>query len=153
MDRFKLVLVLLACVYVASWFMPAVVVTESVYAEGWNVTVGEHYVAGYWTFLVALGPKTPLGGGEVGMKASGVSNVWFMVALVLLLRSPRRFKPWMFWGVVCCVATNASWWILSGYYGSAMRIGIGYYLWLGSFVGLAVAAWFARRESSAKSPN
>ncbi len=142
MRRLRLILALLACVYVASWFLPAVLGDGST-------------LEGYWAFWVALAGEADSWVGKIWLRASAVSNAWFLIILALILRSPQRIRMWMFWGVVCCVASNA-WWLTgihSGEDSESIDLAIGYYLWLGSFVGLAIVAWFARRASSARSTN
>lgn len=111
--------------FVSSWFLPV----NGVDYPGWRA------------FRIALSPLWPYGGFDavgfvttlVGI-ASALTNLWFLIALATLMRRETRFAQIVFPVLVAATILNASWLV-----GPATAWGIGYFLWVGSFIALSVA--------------
>ncbi len=144
MKRMTIVATLAAFVYVLSWLMP-------VFAGGTTLAKGS--VPGWEALRYALSPiweYQGLSGRAENFNAlisviSGLSNLWFVVALAALLLRRRGYHPGIFWGLALSVLVNVLWFVLANERGD---LRIGYYLWLGSFVVLAVAARFRWAEAA-----
>ena len=60
------------------------------------------------------------------------------MSLALLVRWPHRLNGRILWGLVICTLVNAHWVVFDD--GNRSNYLIGYYLWMGSFLVLAVGA-------------
>jgi hypothetical protein len=135
MKRTTVVLAIPALVYALSWFVP-------VYDGG--ITVGEGGLPGWEAFNFALAPIWSNHGDtiewllSVWMALSALTNVWFLVALAILVLWPHRTKRGVFWGLVFAALLNTLWLLFFGDDLDELRMG--YYLWLSSYLLLAAAA-------------
>lgn len=143
MTRKRTVLSLIAiATFAVSWFLP-------VHRAG--AKMGGDELPGVQAFRLALSRVLDLRGTTltdlpmaVIAPASALTNFWFVIAAFLLLRRPARPRPVAKWGLLVSVVLNLFWFTLAG---DRWDLRAGYYLWLASFVMLAVAA-FDRGEAS-----
>ena len=124
-DRRFIIAAVATVAYVSSWFLPV----NGLDYPGWKA------------FRVAFAPVWPYGGfsadgflGALVSVGSALTNVWFLVGLAALALKAERLTRTVFWGLVGATILNASWLL-----GPAGAWGVGYFLWLSSFILLAVA--------------
>jgi hypothetical protein len=122
--------------YAVSWFAP-------VHRAGAKIGAGE--LPGWQAFRLALSGILDLPGATLAQlpnallaPASALTNFWFVVAAFVLLRRPAGPHPVAKWGLLGSVALNLFWFVLGDDRGDLLP---GYYLWVASFVMLAVAAF------------
>lgn len=127
--------------FTVSWFVP-------VHRAGAKIGAGE--LPGWQAFRLALARILEISQSTPAQlpwailsPASALTNFFFVIAAIVLLRRPARPHPVAKWGSLLCVALNMFWLVLGNDRGDLL---LGYYLWLGSFVLLAVAA-FGRGEA------
>lgn len=141
MKRTTMALAVAACFYVLSWFVPVVADQESA-------------VPGWEAFRVALSPIWPYrgaGGGSSFWDVLGVisalSNLWFVLSFALHAFFPMKSRGVVFGGLVVAALVNTFWLLLA----DIGDLRIGYYLWLGSFVILALATrWASPRAAGSE---
>ena len=136
MKRATIVLAVATFIYVLSWLMPVV--------DG-GTTLRDGGVPGWEAFRVALSPIWSYEGlagddswfSDLISVLSGLTNIGFLASVAVLAFWPQRFTRAIFCGLVLATIINALWFVLSDERGD---LRIGYYLWLGSFIVLAMAA-------------
>lgn len=147
MKRTAVVLWSGAVLYLLSWFLPVV--------DG-GTTLARGEVPGWEAFRVALAPLWPYEGvgGDGGVfdliaVVSALTNLWFVVAVMVLVARRERFRSAVLWGLVLSALINALWFVLSE---DRADFRIGYYAWCGAFVVLAGAAYARSRSATGESP-
>ncbi len=135
MKRATILLAIAAFLYVLSWLMPVV--------DG-GTTLSDGGLPGWEAFRVALAPIWSYEGlagdkwwSDLLSVLSALTNIAFLAATAVLASWPQRFRRGIFWSLVSATIINALWFVLSAERGD---LSIGYYLWLSSFIVLAVAA-------------
>jgi hypothetical protein len=136
--NWKRILIAAIVTYLLAWPLPSLVVSIDS-PLGLSTEVVRGWQATRW----ALSPLWPGGEGiDAGLPltlliaASGLSNVVFMVAAAMAWRShgvPRALA-WAVWGAVL---VNLQWLVYAR--ADVRELRIGYYLWVCSFVLLAIA--------------
>ena len=135
MRRTTMLLAAAALTYALSWLVPVV-------RNG--ATLAQGTVPGWEAFRFALSPVWPYLGftGDRSLLdwiavISAMTNAWFVVSLaVLAFFSAARPAQSLFWGLLMAVIVDAIWFLLT----DPGDLRVGYYLWVGSFLALAVAA-------------
>ena len=128
--------------YVAAWFLPSLVIRGdgevSGVVRGWTATWGALYPL--------LHPATVAHNKlqEALEAATAASNILFLTALVVALRWPHRLTRSFEWALFAAALLDAQWLIWAGEQRSDLRAG--YYLWVVSFVLLAIALRLVRRQ-------
>lgn len=130
--------------FAVSWFVP-------VHRAGAKIGAGE--LPGGQAFRLALSRITEIPESTpdqlpwaVLAPASALTNFFFVIAAIALLRGPGRPHRIVKWGSLLCVPLNMFWLVLGNDRGDLL---LGYYLWMVSFVLLAVAA-FGRSGSDGR---
>jgi len=120
--------------YVLSWLMPVV-------DGGTTLPDG---LPGWEAFRLALSPIWSYEGlagdnwwSDLLSVLSALTNIAFLAAAAVLTSWPQRFRRGIFWSLMSAAIINALWLVLSAERGD---LRIGYYLWLSSFIVLAVVA-------------
>jgi hypothetical protein len=135
MKRTTRLVAVAAFLYVLSWLMPVVV---------GGITLFDGGLPGWEAFRLALAPIWPYEGltgdgwwSDSLSVLSALTNIGFVISAAMLAAWPQRFQRGIFWFLVLASIVNALWFVLSDERG---HLRIGYYLWLSSFIALAVAA-------------
>ena len=127
--------------YVAAWFLPSLVLRDgevSGVVRGWTATWAALYPLLHLEFLTHNKLREAL------EAATGASNILFLTALVVALRWPHRLTRWFEWAVFGAALLDAQWLIWAGDDRRDLRAG--YYLWVVSFVLLAIALRLVRKQ-------
>ncbi len=127
--------------YAVAWFVPVV-------DNGTTLTKGG--IPGWEALRFALSPIWPLSGirsgagfGAILSTLSGLTNLAVLWVVVSLARpASRPHARTLGWALLIATAVNASW--ISP--GEIADLRIGYYLWLGSFLVMAIGALGVPRE-------
>lgn len=126
-----------ALVHAAAWLFPV---------HRYGVRLGAGGVPGWEALRLALSPIWQLEGvqadsalGAVVATVSGLTNLLVPVAIVALLRVPRRARilRLLGWLLLGATALNSTWFVLGA---DRWELRIGYYLWVTSFLILGIAA-------------
>ncbi|MBK7641497.1 MAG: hypothetical protein IPJ19_00365 [Planctomycetes bacterium] len=128
---------LAGAVYVLAWFVP-------VLKDG--STLSDGVLPGWEALRAAFSPIWPGDFGGTQLQGAlcvgtGLTNLVFLVAFTRLVRREApRTRLWS-WSLFVAAALDTFWIFAEG---APPGLSVGYYLWLGSFVLLGVAAWRAR---------
>ena len=135
MKRTPTLLAVGAFLYVLAWLLPI--------ANG-GTSLSDGGLPGWEVFRLALSPIWPYEGlagdnwsSDSLSVLSALTNVGFLASVAILAFSRQRFRRWTFWFLVTATIVNSLWFVLSD---QRSDLRIGYYLWLGSFIVLAVTA-------------
>ena len=135
MKRTTILLAVAAFLYVLSWLLPV--------ADG-GTTLSDGGLPGWEAFRLALSPIWSYEGlagdswwSDSLSVLSALTNIGFVASAAILASWPQRFRRGTFWSLVLATIVNTLWFVLSD---ERSDLRIGYYLWLSSFIVLAVAA-------------
>jgi hypothetical protein len=145
MRRTRFWLVLACLIFLVAWFLPVV--------DG-GTTLAKGGLPGWEALRFALSPIWDRGSDMTWWQGvisvlSGLTNVWLVLAVVLLLRREVRPRRVLVAGLFVAAVINAMWVVLFDGFGD---LRIGYYLWTVSFVLLAAAAWSGMRSNAPPAP-
>ena len=129
----RVALALIALLYVIAWLSPL--------AKG-GTTLAKGGLPGWEGLKLALSPLWDPESRESWWQAtlaviSGITNLWFVVAIVWLWRTDAAPRRMIVWTTLLALLINAHWMLT---FEPLSDLRIGYYLWLLAFAALAGVA-------------
>ena len=123
-------------IYALAWFVPVI-------DDG--ATLADGRLPGWEAFRVAISTLWPYEdfsydgwfSAFIGT-VTGLTNVWFLLAVIILLRGPHSKRRIVGWGLLVAALVNTYWLVM--FFGETTELRLGYYLWLGSFAVVAASA-------------
>jgi hypothetical protein len=130
---------LAAVCFLASWFLPVM-----------------QDVPGWMAFRYAFSPLWPYGPSgstetedAIPQVASALTNVAFVIMLILVLRGKVRRPSLLFRVSILCFVMNLYWFVELLRDGSLKDLLVGYYVWMVAFALMIFIAWRLNRAGSA----